>query len=356
MAEPTIAAGFARAFLDFAVSRGGDRQMLIKRSHIHPDDLKEQDNRVPLANYMALMKAGIELCNEPALALLFGEAVRMSDISILGLIGQAETAEEARLRVNRYSRLAIDEGHSETSDRLEFIREDGKVWLNFTSAIYDDNPLLTEALFARCVCDGRALSDATGGVTRWPSPKAIRFTHEEPSYRAEFDRIFGVPLEFSSHMNAMLFDEELLSVRLPQTNSYVFRLLNQQAEALLERLESLESARGRVESLLIPILETGEATMDTIAGKLGLSRQTLFRKLKAEGVTFEQVLDELRHKLALQYLNGKKASVNGTAYLLGFSDPAAFSRAFKRWTGSSPRMMQASKVNKGQIGDANSWD
>jgi len=83
--------------------------------------------------------------------------------------------------------------------------------------------------------------------------------------------------------------------------------------------------------------EKNDASIDTIAVKSGLSRQTLFRKLNAEGVTFEKVLDELRHKLALHYLNGKKVSVNQTAYLVGFSHPAAFSRAFKRWTGSSPR-------------------
>jgi AraC-like DNA-binding protein len=57
-------------------------------------------------------------------------------------------------------------------------------------------------------------------------------------------------------------------------------------------------------------------------------------------VTFEKVLDELRHNMAVHYLSGKKASVNETAYLVGFSDPAAFSRAFKRWTGSSPCMMR----------------
>ena len=68
-----------------------------------------------------------------------------------------------------------------------------------------------------------------------------------------------------------------------------------------------------------------------------MSRDTLYRRLKAEGVTFEQVLDGLRHRLALDYLSARKVSVNETAYLVGFADAAAFSRAFKRWTGISPR-------------------
>ena len=78
--------------------------------------------------------------------------------------------------------------------------------------------------------------------------------------------------------------------------------------------------------------------MHLIADKLCCSRQTLFRKLKAEGVTFEQVLDELRRKLSLNYLNANKTSVKETARLVGYSDSAAFSRAFKRWTGFSPRV------------------
>jgi AraC-like DNA-binding protein len=90
----------------------------------------------------------------------------------------------------------------------------------------------------------------------------------------------------------------------------------------------------------MPILHTGDVSMDTIAGKMGVSRQTLFRRLKTEDVTFEKVLDDLRHRLALHYLAGRKASVNETGYLVGFSDPASFSRAFKRWTGKSPSEMR----------------
>ena len=96
---------------------------------------------------------------------------------------------------------------------------------------------------------------------------------------------------------------------------------------------------------MIPVLHTDEANMDVVVGKLALSRQTLFRKLKAEGVTFEQVLDELLHNLALHYLNEKKISVSETAYLLGFSEAAAFSRAFKRWTGASPRTIKCHEVS-----------
>ena len=92
------------------------------------------------------------------------------------------------------------------------------------------------------------------------------------------------------------------------------------------------------------MLHTGNTSMDAIASKLGLGRQTLFRKLKAEGTTFEKVLDELRHQMALNYLGGKKVSVNETAYLVGFSEPAAFSRAFKRWTGTAPREFRDAKA------------
>jgi AraC-like DNA-binding protein len=138
-------------------------------------------------------------------------------------------------------------------------------------------------------------------------------------------------------------DEAFLSIQLQPTNRYLSGLLSERAEALLRSLEDSKTIRGRVESLLIPILHTGEASMDVIARKLALSRQTLFRKLKAEGTTFERVLDELRHELALHYLNEKKSSVHETAYLLGYSDQAAFSRAFKRWTGHSPRTVASTK-------------
>lgn len=341
MPNPTVAAGYPRALLDFAVSRGADRQTLIKRSRLYPDDLKDHDRRIPLAKYLALLEAGIELCHEPALSLLFGEAVRTPDISIIGMIGQTfDSVESGRRQINRYASLMLDADEGENAEAIEFVREKGEVWMKFNSGIYTDHPLLTESGLARGVVGAREMQRLIPEFAQLQFPKAIRFTHAEPSYRAEYDRIFGVPLFFGSHMNALLVDEAFLNLKLPRPNPYLSEVLSTRAEELLKNLQSTKTIRGRVETLLIPLLHTGEVSVETIARQMGVSRQTLFRKLKAEGVTFERVLDELRHQLALYYLKSKRVPVNQTAYLVGFSEPAAFSRAFKRWTGSSPRSLR----------------
>ena len=342
MPNPTIVAGYPKAFLDFAVARGADRQTLLERSGIPLADLSDVDKRIPLGNYVALLEAGIELCREPALSLLFGEAVNVQNLSIAGLMGKAfafDSIESARQQIDRYSPLALDTDDG-AATAIEIVRENGDVALKFTWKIYVDYPLLTEAACARTVCGVRETQARMPEFANITYPKAIHFTHKEPGYRAEYDRIFGVPLFFESHMNAIIVDEEFLSIRLPDTNPYLSKLLRTHADELLKNLQNSKSTRGRVESLLLPVLHTGEVSIATIAGKLGVSRQTLFRKLKAEGVSFEQVLDELRQTLALRYLKEKKMSVTETAYLVGFSDPAAFSRAFKRWTGSRPRVLR----------------
>ena len=97
--------------------------------------------------------------------------------------------------------------------------------------------------------------------------------------------------------------------------------------------------RSEVEQRLEALLESGEIGIARVASDLGYSRQTLYRRLKAEGITYEQLLDGLRRRLALR-LVGEGLSVKEAAYRLGFSDPAAFSRAFKRWTGTSPSGMR----------------
>ena len=333
--------------MELAIKKGANAAELAARSRIDPELLLDQDNRIPFAKYKALMRVGKELTGDPALALHFGEAYNIAELSIAGLIGLAcETMADAFAQLNRYQRLAADidvDVYDAAGERIVLVREHGQIWLVDTRKNPNEFPELTESAFARMASASHTLPDGTRIV------KEIHFTHPAPPYRAEYDRVFQLPLVFDSERNALqLTDESFLKRKFPNPSRYVFGVLSQRAEALLEELKRSATTKGRVESLLMPIIHTGDAGMEIIAGKMGLNRQMLFRRLKAEGTSFEKVLNELRHRLALNYLSEKKVSVNETAYLVGFSDSAAFSRAFKRWTGKSPRAMRNLKTNDDQ--------
>jgi AraC-like DNA-binding protein len=206
------------------------------------------------------------------------------------------------------------------------------MWMVDTRSDPNAFPELTESSFARSAA---AVHRRRSGID---AVAAIHVTHKAPAYAAEYERVFELPVVFESGRNAILMKGNAFpDVLNAKPSRYVFGILSERAETLLREMDAAATTRGRVESAIMPILHTGEANMAAIAAHVALSRQTLARRLKSEGTTFERLLDELRHRLALAYLGDSKVSVHQCAYLTGFSDPAAFSRAFKRWTGSSPR-------------------
>ena len=202
MTRPTIAAGFARALMDLAVMKGADRAALVERSQIASDELLDQDNRVSLEKYVSLMRAGQELAGDPALALHFGEAFDMAELSIVGLLGGAcETAAAAFVQLNRYSRLVVDVDGVTKGDRFVLSHIGGRLWLNDARRSPNDFPELTESTFARMVCSARRFG-AAQFVT------AVHVTHAAPAHRAEYDRIFQIPVTFESDRNALQMSED----------------------------------------------------------------------------------------------------------------------------------------------------
>jgi AraC-like DNA-binding protein len=350
--EPTITAGYPKALLMFAVSRGADRATLLDRSQIASADLADPESRVPLSRYMALIAAAAEATHDKAVALHFGEAVRMQDITLVGLVCEvAETPAEVLQQLNRYASLLVDEGSDKPSMLINVTADDRGAWIELVSHIWCSHPPMIEAELTRLVCNTRATFGAVPEFQSIRFPLAAEFAYPEPTYAAEYERVYKAPTMFGSKRNALLIDPRFALLHQPPADRYVFGVLNKRADELLKQLESVVTTRAKVERALMPILHTGNGNMDVTAARLGIGRRTLLRRLKDEGTTFEHVLDELRRTLALGYLAERKCSVNETAYLVGFSDSSAFSRAFKRWTGVSPRAAQERLIrDQGLVG------
>jgi AraC-like DNA-binding protein len=338
MSNLTTSAGLAAGLITFAVQRGADRTALMTRAGLRPTDLEDPDDRLPFETYVSLMRAAQDLCADPALALHFGEAVDLAEMSIVGLIMNASaTMGDAFAQMQRFGRLTLETEGLSDGPRFELVARDGQLWMVDTRADPNAFPELTEGAFARLVCGPRRFLPE-------PHVLEVHVTHPAPAWSAEYDRVFQCPVTFASGWNALRLDPRIATWPVALQPRYVFGVLTRLADGLLQELEDQRTVRGRVEAVLLPLLHTGEIGADAVARAMGFSRQTLFRKLKAEAATYEQVLDALRHRMALRYLTGDRVSVNETAYLVGFSEPAAFSRAFKRWTGKSPREVQVARA------------
>lgn len=338
MSEPTVSAGYAKALLDFAVGRGADEAILLYRAGIAAEALADQDNRLPFARYVTLMRAATEMTGNPALALEFGAESDFRKWSVVGLIAHASaTMLEAAAQLNRYGGLVVEVDVAGGGPRFNQIMKDGELWMIDCRNDPNAFPELTESTWSRFICSSRQnFPHATFAL-------AAHVTHPAPPHREAYERLWQVPVTFASAWNAIKVHSAWPMLKIDGGDRYVFGVFAEKADALLRELQASKTERGRVENLLLPVLHTGEISMEAVAVKMGVSRQTLYRNLKMEGVTFEQVLDRLRHRMALDYLQTRKVSVNETAYLVGFSDPAGFSRAFKRWTGVSPRDARTQK-------------
>ncbi|HEV7661800.1 MAG TPA: AraC family transcriptional regulator ligand-binding domain-containing protein [Allosphingosinicella sp.] len=187
MAERTVSAGLARGLMEFAVAKGAGAAALAERSGIDPALLEDRDARVPFENYVALMRAGKALTGDPALALHFGAAVPMEEMSIACLVGRAaETLAEGFAQTNRYNRLVVEVDLA-APDRFQLRREGGELWMVDTRRNPGEFPELTESTFARMVTHPDAGSCRRGSFGRstslMPSPPTARIMTASSSCR-----------------------------------------------------------------------------------------------------------------------------------------------------------------------------
>jgi AraC-like DNA-binding protein len=163
----------------------------------------------------------------------------------------------------------------------------------------------------------------------------VHFQHASPSYASRYDQVFGCPVLFKQTKNALVFPRSALDVPQLHADSTVRAVLRDAAERLLQE-RSQQSAAERVRTLLRWENNLATIDIDRIARHLGMSARALRRRLGAEGAPLSSLIDEARCQVACRELRRPDSTIKETAELLGFSEPSAFHRAFKRWTGRTP--------------------
>lgn len=166
-------------------------------------------------------------------------------------------------------------------------------------------------------------------------PLAATLRRPEPQDRKPWDTLFGVPVEFSAAENTIRVETSVARKILTSSNRELF---DQHHETLALTLADLERSEivGRVRQAIRQLLPSGGVTEERIATLVQVNRRTLHRRLSDEGQTFRTVLKDVRMTLARRYLGTDQYDVTEIAFMLGYSDASAFSRAFRSWFGTSP--------------------
>jgi AraC-like DNA-binding protein len=183
-------------------------------------------------------------------------------------------------------------------------------------------------------------------------PERVSFSHRRSEGCAELGAFFGCDIQFDAPRDDILFERRVGALPVLNADPHLSNLLLDYCEEVLSSAQrQRESLRSRIENIIAPILPHGTCQIGDVARRLGLSPRTLARRLESEGVTFSEVLQQLRRDLAARYLTEERLSISQIAWLLGYREVSAFSHAFKRWTGSAPR--EATRRRSGGVRTAN---
>jgi AraC-like DNA-binding protein len=262
----------------------------------------DPDDRMPIAVALELMRGGIEITGDPNIGLKAAAEVERGDYGVLEYVARsAPTIGAATEVLGRYLALV--------NDALRFTHEvkDGRAIIRFESTIVlprSSADFQSAAFFWAT----RLLMDEQSAAV----PVDIWFEHAQPDDISEYKTIFGDnKVLFGMPNNGFTFPAELLEAPLPSADDKLHALIRKHADGLIAELPRAQSFTQKV-------------------------RELLLKELEDEGTTFKDLLDDLRKSLSLRYVGSTDLGLSEIAFLLGFSQSAAFHRAFKRWTAQTP--------------------
>jgi AraC-like DNA-binding protein len=304
-----------------------------RRIGLETGDFGNPDTRVPHHVVVDVLEETVRLTNDATVGLRAGASAETGDFDVVEYAARSmPTLGEAMLCVARYFRI-LNEAAQITVD----VEGDHAIWRFRIIDGVRQPPAANDFAIAS------GLGFAKRNVVSYEPPREIWLMHDRPAYAAEYDRAFEAPVRYGTPYNAMIIGRERMEQPMLRANPRISAAFEAHARRVLEGLQKSDGVSGRVREEVARQLRTGLVNMRETARRLAMSTATLRRRLEEEEATFSDIVDDVRRRLADQYLGDPALTVTEIAFLLGFSDLAAFDRAFKRWTGLSPTVHRAQR-------------
>jgi AraC-like DNA-binding protein len=329
MSDATVLARIPALIAKTLDAAGGDGAALLARHGIDPAVFENPDARVPLALEQKLWLDAAAEADDPAFGLAAVYQYGPGEFDVFDFaIRKSPTLRAALEAVCRYNRLVHDVAE------IRLVEEDGVARIEHWFRGDAKGACWPPALFtvASWLVVGRQLTGVDWAAT------GVWFQRPEPPDSEPVRAVFGdASIRFDQPINALLFDAAHLDLPLQGGDPALQQVLLRHADVMLERLPAVDEDRTlhQIRAALPELLREGAPSMEAMAADLQMSPRTLQRRLKDLGTTFKDVVEEVRRHLAMSLLEERKMGIADVAYLLGYSEPSAFQRAFKRWTGES---------------------
>jgi AraC-like DNA-binding protein len=318
-------------------ARNLDVDCLFNNSDIKEVDLEKELN-LTAQQLDTISTNAIEVSNDRQLGLLVGSSMDISSQGIFGyaIITSATIGDALKLMV-RYNKALLP------SLDVKVLSRESRVEVLIKAPHLPDDlaRFYIELLYAAIMRSGNAL------IPKGRTSVHVEFDYDAPYDKAPYQQVFGSKVKFNTNRSVLSFDEAGLDLGIATANPVARDIFRKECDRLLSRGLHRGMVSERVQEVL---LQSGTEfpTSMRVANQLHMSESTLQRRLSKEGYKFQQLLDQVRNKLAHEYLTGTQLTIDEIAALLGFSDAANFRRSFKRWTKLTPTEVR-NEILKGNV-------
>ncbi|GMR05996.1 MAG: AraC family transcriptional regulator [Gammaproteobacteria bacterium] len=307
-------------------SYGLDPEPFFRKARIDPRLMNDPQARFSLLAIDTIYSELYETINDPCMGLKLANLWHPSHLSSLGYAWLASsTLSTALSRLSRYVRII--------NDAITVQLEENKEHLIVT--ISSDSREIP-AHFHADAASAIILSMCRVNYGEELNPVSVSFSHSVTDCSGEYFSFFRCPVEFGAEQNRIVFTSEVVSKRLNSSNPQLAQINDQVMISYLARLDKDDIIQ-QVKVAIIDQLPSGNVTDDSVSEAVYTSKRSLQRKLHEKGTTFKAILTEVREDLALKYIYDRTLTLTEISFMLGFSEMSSFSRAFKRWTGESPK-------------------